>query len=69
MLSPDLNFIASAHVDDYDRISRTWKERLWSWPWRPWVSYRLLHNPKFYQLANGTIICSHRSLAEIRGSK
>lgn len=23
-------------------IPRTWKERLWSWPWRPWQATRII---------------------------
>ncbi len=24
--------------DEEREVSRTWPERLWSWPWRPWVA-------------------------------
>ncbi len=32
-------------VDAHSRV-RTWRERLFSWPWRPWVKYLVWHTPK-----------------------
>jgi len=31
--------------------SLTWKERLFSWPWKPWIKKRYVKNPVF---ANNT---------------
>ena len=24
-------------------VSLTWRERLLSWPWKPWVKWRVIH--------------------------
>lgn len=36
------------HVD----IERTWKERLLSWPWKPWIKTRTESIPAVYEVRN-----------------
>lgn len=63
-----MKIIIDKHVSDYDQIKRTWKERLFSRPWRPWVSKKSVHNPKIYR-AGDTIICSPKTEANIRSAQ
>lgn len=52
-MSEDNAFIISGHHDEivftncrwYNTVRRTWRERLLSWPWRPWVSEELRSSP------------------------
>ena len=62
-----LKFISSTLVSDYDIIPLTWKERLLSWPWRPWVGSKSVHKQKFYKMGD-TVICSPQSFREIQGN-
>ena len=34
-------------------VNRTWKERLFSWPWEPWVKikYRVIPDPNLYAMS------------------
>lgn len=32
------------------KVRRTWKERLFSWPWRPWVAYKEVPTSSVYLL-------------------
>lgn len=33
----------SLFVEGVRSVPRTWRERLWSWPWRPWTRVRVEH--------------------------
>lgn len=35
---------------------RTWKERLFSWPWRPWVAETITYKPEMWKVGDA-IIC------------
>lgn len=60
------NIITSCYISDYDSIERSWKERLFTLPWRPWLKTRSVYSPKIYKLANGDILCSHRTFQNIK---
>jgi len=49
-------------------IKRSWRERLWSWPWRPWVVTKVFHKPVMYRIGNK--IVAHPSLmSQIRDAE
>jgi hypothetical protein len=62
-----MKIIIDKHISDYDSVKRTWKERLFSLPWRPWVKMKSVHAPKVYKTGD-TIICSPKTEANIRAS-
>lgn len=49
--------IESVYVSDYENIMRTWRERLFTLPWRPWVKTRRVYAPSVYKMGD-TLICS-----------
>ena len=59
-----MNLISSSHLSDYESVARTWKERLFTLPWRPWVRTKSIHRPKVFQYGN-TIICSPATLKSL----
>lgn len=38
--------MADINVSDIENL--TWKERLLSWPWKPWVRYKKVQTAYFY---------------------
>lgn len=51
----------------------TWKERLWSWPWRPWIKTReiMIHvpDPNVYRirgLSGWTFVCHPETARTLR---
>lgn len=61
-----LNIITSVHINDFNLIERSWRERLFTLPWRPWLKTKSVYSPKIYKLGNGDIICSPRTLQNIK---
>jgi hypothetical protein len=61
-------------VDSHSRL-KTWRERLFSWPWRPWVKYVVWQTPskKFYLMKmdeiNEKLICHPAMIEELRKIK
>jgi len=51
------NVVEDIHVPDLK--PRTWKERLFTWPWTPWVKTK--YSPRAYILNDGTIVVSPRT--------
>jgi hypothetical protein len=47
ILEPD--FVSERHL-------RSWKDRLWSWPWRPWMKYRTVPSPEIVLFGDRTLI-------------
>jgi hypothetical protein len=49
-------------------VERTWKERLLSWPWRPWKSTKAITieepDMDYYVIAQGVIVC-HPTAARV----
>lgn len=66
-LGADLSkeIIESVYVSDFDYVKRTWKERLFSLPFRPFHAKKVVHNPKLYVLKNGQIVCSPKTKSKI----
>ncbi|MBI5307694.1 MAG: hypothetical protein HZB37_05010 [Planctomycetes bacterium] len=46
-----------------DVIKRSWRERLFSWPWRPWVGSASVNTPSMVRI--GTDIYCHPSLTTL----
>lgn len=51
-------------------VTRSWRERLWSWPWRPLQRTRIeIPQVPFrggYKLANGTLVMHPETVAALR---
>ncbi len=54
-------------------VQRTWKERLLTWPWRPWITTKVVptHIPAAYRVGNmwvvhPTIMNELRRLEQVR---
>lgn len=58
--------LTDAFINDYDTVERTWRERLFTRPWRPWVSTKRVYAPKFYKLPGGRVLMSPASEASLR---
>lgn len=61
-----IQIIEDAYINDYDHVRLTWRERLFSKPWRPWVKFKSVYNPKYYKVGAARIICSPQSAAQLR---
>ena len=53
------NFVSERHP-------RTWKERLWSWPWKPWISVRTVPSNKIVQYGDHTLIMHPQTFIEAK---
>lgn len=60
--------ITSVHLTETCIVARTWKERLLSWPWRPWKSVNVIIVPskECYKLADGTVVMHPAMYAEVK---
>lgn len=51
-------------------VPRTWKARLWSWPWRPWVKTAVVTlqvpSMKGYQLNRATLVMHPEAVRELK---
>jgi len=54
-----LKFIESMHCVKYRSEPRTWKERLFSWPWRPWIKDKSVPYPSPDLYQNGDTFIGH----------
>ena len=58
----DLPIMSSVYltIPVESEVRRTWLERLFTWPWRPWIETKVVSeqvpDPKLYQLPNGIVI-------------
>lgn len=57
---------------DFAVVKRSWKERLFSWPWRPWVSTKQIPNPLFGEdgessfIFNNMLFTTERTFAKLK---
>jgi len=56
----NLKVIADMHVSDDVYQKRTWKERLFTRPWTPFVKDKVIYSPKAYLFGN-TILVSYQT--------
>jgi hypothetical protein len=61
--------IPSVHVPDFKVVNRSFLEKWFTLPWRPWVSTKSVYAPVAYELENGTVIVSPRTYAAILSHK
>jgi hypothetical protein len=49
-------------------VNRTWRERLFSWPWRPWLATRIerIPDPSLYQLGGDTLVGHPATIERLR---
>lgn len=47
-----VKFYESTHCVEDQEITRSWKERLFSWPWRPWRKTKTIQVPAIYSVEN-----------------
>ena len=45
-----IQIIPDRHISDYRIVRRTWKERLFSRPWQPFVKAKTVHSPQIYAI-------------------
>lgn len=59
-------------IDPAVQVRRTWKERLLSWPWRPWVKLKWILNPSYpkrgtyFMINKDTIVCGREDAAILK---
>lgn len=50
-----------------ETVNRSWKERLFSWPWKPWEATKVIHyeipSTEVLRLPNGIWVC-HPAIAQ-----
>ncbi len=61
-----IQIITDPYVSDYDQVRRTWRERLFSWPWQPFVKFKTVYSPKYYKIEGNKILCSPQSAAQLQ---
>jgi hypothetical protein len=63
-----MKVIVNDALAEFDLVRRTWAERLWSLPWRPWVSFRQEPKPPTFIVdqARGVIYTTQRGLLALR---
>jgi len=60
----DKIIVYDRHVSDYQSIRRSFKERFFSLPWRPWKSHKIIHSPCAY-IADNYIFVSPSTFRSI----
>ena len=52
----------STEISDLAIVERTWQERLFSLPWRPFVTHKAVYSPKGLLLSDGTLVVSLQTM-------
>jgi hypothetical protein len=62
--------VADKYVSDYHWAKKSLIERLFCWPWYPWIATKIVHSPRLYIIeSQKLVICSFatfKKLKEIR---
>jgi hypothetical protein len=64
--------LTNPHLLDYETVTeiRAWRERLWSWPWRPWQRTKLVvrsvPSRKIIQLGGYKLLMHPAIFAELK---
>ena len=58
------NIIPDMYVSDYTTVIRTWKERLFSLPWKPWSSTKSVYSPTAF-IVGDKILVSYQTYWKI----
>ena len=48
----NIPIIETPHALDHREVKRTWRERLFSRPWRPWVKTKIVTKPGIFVLSS-----------------
>ncbi len=61
-----MNVIPDKYVADLQSVPRTWKERLFEKPWRPFAKTKhVRESGLFYQVDDNTYLCSYETYDKI----
>jgi len=56
-----IKIVADKHVSDLSVVDRTWRERLFTLPWTPFVKTKVVYSPKGYLMNDGSLIISPKT--------
>ena len=65
-LTDGVKVLVSPYLPDYFDVRRTWKERLFTLPWRPWREFKSVYSPQILALDENTILCSERMAKRLK---
>lgn len=60
-----LKIVVNNHITDAAVAKRSWKERLFTRPFKPFEKFRVVNDPHAFILDNGTIVCSQGTYNKI----
>lgn len=67
-----MRVVSSPYAVEWDSypVRRTWRERLFSWPWRPWAAMRnrIVSRPGCFRMGN-TLYMHPELVAELRATQ
>lgn len=55
-----MKLVVNKYVPDTSTVKRTWKERLFTLPWRPFSKYKNIYAPRAF-LLDGTVYVSPKT--------
>ncbi len=58
------NIEACVYISDYRQVLRSFKERLFTLPWRPFEKYKSVYHPVAYQIGD-IILVSYQTCATL----
>lgn len=63
-----LRIVVDPYMSDSALVKLTWRERLFSLPWRPWTKYKTVHFSKAYFLSDGSIAVSPETMGKLESA-
>jgi hypothetical protein len=57
--------VPSAYVSDFEPRPRSWKERLFEKPWRPWIKTKSIKVSRLIGCGEDTYVCSYETYTNI----
>lgn len=58
---PENKVVADPSISDYETVPRSWRERLFTRPWRPFIKTKVIFSPIAYVMPGGTVMVSVRT--------
>lgn len=58
-------YIADSHVSDVYTVNRSWFERLFSLPWRPFQKTKIVEEARLHEFLPGIYLCSYKTYAKV----
>lgn len=71
LVMPDgVHILSSPYVSDWVEKKRTWRERLFTRPWKPWVKWKRVKEPKLIKFIESppTFFCSVETYCKLKQS-